>query len=200
MLPIAASTAGPRRREQKKHGPIDADRVLANISPIPAPRSPEWKKATDYLVQEKEWSLEQASAPEGGPVSPLIRGSILHRCLEEYAKDGKLRIARPFAAEFPAVRVLSGKKGKVPCRRGPVVRSRHGERRTGMDIPPSADGILRTTLPVPERERDRERHHGPRDRQGRTGVCGGLQGHDIENDEALQSLMDHYRPQAGSTW
>lgn len=195
MLPADARAAGARPREEKKARTIDADRVLANITAVPAPRSPEWKKATDYLVQEKEWSLEQASAPESGPVSPLIRGSILHRCLEEYAKTGSCDCAA-IAGEFPAVRALRGEeRERFLAGVEPVVRSVTESEELAWIFHRKPTAY--SELPFLYRKGN-EIVSGVIDRvvvkDGR-GYVVDYKAITLENDDALQSWMDHYRPQ-----
>jgi len=173
---------------------IDADRVLANISAIAAPQSPEWKKAID-LIQEKEWSLEQASAPESGLVSPLIRGSIFHRCLEEYAKTGSCDYTA-VAGEFPEVRALRAEeRERFLANVGMVIRSvtESDELAWIFHRQPTAY----SELPFLYRKGN-EIVSGIIDRvvvrDGR-GYVVDYKAITIENDEALQSWMDHYRPQ-----
>jgi ATP-dependent exoDNAse (exonuclease V) beta subunit len=85
---------------------IDVQRVLNNISAIPRSDALEWKRATDFIEREKEDATGTvALSGEGGPVSPLIRGSILHRCLEEYTKNGAYDIDR-IIAEYPEIITL----------------------------------------------------------------------------------------------
>ena len=195
MLPADAPAAGSRPREQKKARTIDADRVLANISSIPASRSPEWKKATDYLIQEKEWSLEQAPAPGSGPVPPLIRGSIVHRCLEEYAKTGSCDCAA-VAGEFPEVRALRGEeRERFLAVVEPVIHSVTGSEELAWIF--HRQPTAYSELPFLYRKGN-EIVSGIMDRvivkEGR-GYVVDYKAIAIENDETLQSWIDHYRPQ-----
>ena len=195
MLPVAAPAAGSRPREQKKTGPIDAERVIANISSIPPSRSPEWKKATDYLVQDKEWSLEQTSAPGSGPVSPLIRGSVFHRCLEEYAKTGSCDCTA-IAGGFPEVRALRGEdREKFLAGVEPVIRSITGNEELSWIF--HRQPTAYSELPFLYRKGN-EIVSGIIDRvvikEGR-GYVIDYKAITIENDEALQSWIDHYRSQ-----
>jgi len=85
---------------------IDVQRVLNNISPIPRSDAFDWKRATDFIEREKEDAAGTvALSGEGEPVSPLIRGSLLHRCLEEYTKNGAYDIDR-LIAEYPEINTL----------------------------------------------------------------------------------------------
>ncbi|MEK6742662.1 MAG: UvrD-helicase domain-containing protein [Nitrospirota bacterium] len=194
VLPIEAFDARSRLPEQKRTQRIDADKVLANISAIAAPQSPEWKKAID-LIQEKEWSLEQASAPESGPVAPHVRGSIFHRCLEEYATTKSCDPAA-VAGEFPEVRALSEEeRGRFLAGVGMVIRSvtESDELAWIFHRQPAAY----SELPFLYRKGN-EIVSGIIDRvvvkDGR-GYVVDYKTKTIENDEALQSQMDHYRPQ-----
>jgi hypothetical protein len=194
MQPVAAPAVGSRLRE-KKATTVDANRVLANISSIPASRSPEWKKATDYLIQEKEWSLEQTSAPGSGPVSPLIRGSVFHRCLEEYAKTGSCDCAA-VAGEFSEVRALHGEeRERFLAGVEPVVRSITGNEELAWIF--HRHPTAYSELPFLYR-RGTELVSGIIDRvvikEGR-GYVVDYKAITIESNEALQSWMDHYRPQ-----
>jgi hypothetical protein len=72
--------------------------MLDNISPIPRSETPEWKRATDFIVQGVGSPDETPLASdEAGYISPLTRGSVLHRCLEEYTKTGAYDIDRIIA-------------------------------------------------------------------------------------------------------
>jgi hypothetical protein len=85
---------------------IDVQRVLNNISPIPRSDAIEWKRATDFIEREKEDTTgTPALAGEARGLSPLIRGSVLHRCLEEYTKNGAYDIDG-ITAEYPEIMTL----------------------------------------------------------------------------------------------
>ena len=195
VLPADAPAAPSRPREQKKAHPIDPEKVLANISSIPASRTPAWKKATDYLIQEKEWSLEQASAQENGPVSPLIRGSVFHRCLEEYAKAGGCECT-DIAGEFPEVRALSAEaRERFLAGVTPVIHSITESEELAWIF--HRQPTAYSELPFLYRKGN-DIVSGIIDRvvvsDGR-GYVVDYKAIAIENDEALQSWMDHYRPQ-----
>lgn len=85
---------------------MDAKAVLDNLAVIPASGSGEWKKATDYLAEMKERPIEEAALPSAGGVSPLLRGSVLHRCLEDLTRNGTFDLDR-IAREFPAIGALA---------------------------------------------------------------------------------------------
>jgi len=89
--------------EQGVSAQIDVQQVLNNISPIPRSNALEWKRATDFIEQEKKDAAGTvALSGEGRGISPLIRGSILHRCLEEYTKNGAYDIDG-ITAEYPEI-------------------------------------------------------------------------------------------------
>jgi hypothetical protein len=85
---------------------IDPKTILDNITPIPRSETPEWKRATDFIVQGAGSPDETPFASdEARNISPLIRGSVLHRCLEDYTKSGAYDINR-IIAEYPEIMAL----------------------------------------------------------------------------------------------
>jgi ATP-dependent exoDNAse (exonuclease V) beta subunit len=96
----AARTEEPVRPGTGKRVMIDAEQVKANIAPLAASRTPEWKKATDLLAPEMAWSPEQPALREERPLPPLVRGSILHRCIEEHGRSGTCDLSAVLAG-FP---------------------------------------------------------------------------------------------------
>jgi ATP-dependent helicase/nuclease subunit A len=84
-------------------GQIDVQGVIKNLSPVPPSRSAEWKRATDFIEQDAETALElfsrQASVET---VSPLTRGLVLHRCLDEHTRPGSYSLER-IIADFPDI-------------------------------------------------------------------------------------------------
>ena len=82
---------------------IDVRQIIDNLSPIAPSKAPEWKRATDFIEHEKETALELLSLQTAsGAVSPLTRGTVLHRCLEAYTKQGSYEIER-IIADFPEI-------------------------------------------------------------------------------------------------
>ncbi len=68
-------------------GTISADtkNVGENISPLPLAKITVWKKVTDFLVQKDEGLLDvYPDHHPGAGISPLTRGSVMHRCLQEF--------------------------------------------------------------------------------------------------------------------
>jgi len=81
----------------------DIKRIICNISPIPHSETVEWKNATDFIDHDREESLEKFMPAIGATaVSPLTRGSVLHRCLEAQVKTGYYDLAR-IITEFPDI-------------------------------------------------------------------------------------------------
>ncbi|HWR72209.1 MAG TPA: PD-(D/E)XK nuclease family protein, partial [Nitrospirota bacterium] len=112
MAPDQGHGAPAAAGEERPRPAVDANSVLDNLARIPVSGSGEWKKATDYLLEKRELHPEeQLDAPIGG-VSPLIRGSILHRCLEDLARHGSYDLDR-IAQEFPAIGALAGDDRKA---------------------------------------------------------------------------------------
>ena len=98
--PCAARTVkvvpgGEGRTDDTEARPLDLPVLIANLSPIERSLSPEWKKATGFIRHDTEASPETL-VPHAGPggVSPLTRGTVLHRCLEEFTKTGEYDAAR----------------------------------------------------------------------------------------------------------
>ena len=94
---------GPVGTEQGRVEKIDTRHLIDNLSALPASKSPEWKRATDFIEQAKETTLELLSI-QAAPnvVSPLTRGSVLHRCLEAYTKQGSYNLEQ-IIAEYPDI-------------------------------------------------------------------------------------------------
>jgi|GEM_PF-1733551 len=88
---------------QEPERPADIRRIISNISPIPHSETVEWKYATDFIDHSREESLEKFMPAIGTTtVSPLTRGSVLHRCLETQVKTGLYDLAR-IITEFPDI-------------------------------------------------------------------------------------------------
>ena len=170
--------------------------VIDNLSPVPRSETPAWKTATDYIHQEKEESAEKLFLQSGArAVSPLTRGSVLHRCLEEFTKDGAYDLNR-IIMEYPDILAL-GDDAKQP-------------------FVDDAASVLNAMLSkeefrwIFERRPDsyselpflyRKGHafvSGKIDRvviKDNTGYVIDYKAIVIENDDALKSWLDHYRPQ-----
>ncbi len=68
---------------------LDAASLISNISPVLVKESLGWKKATDYIEAGEQDMLIGPAPQAGAAASSLIRGSVLHRCLEEFTKTGE---------------------------------------------------------------------------------------------------------------
>lgn len=89
-------SAAPRNATQQQTPDLsrahtmDMSAVMDRIAPIPASTSPEWKKATDFLEDEKESTVATLNQKAGSsPISPVLRGTVLHRCLEQLTTSGE---------------------------------------------------------------------------------------------------------------
>jgi double-strand break repair helicase AddA len=186
-------SGGPARLPVKQ---IDVRRVIGNLSPVPPSRSPEWKRATDFIEQDTETALElfsrQASVET---VPPLTRGTVLHRCLEEQTKLGAYSLER-ICVGFPEIQSL--------------------EERARQRFMDNARSVLKRVLMNSELAWVFERTvHAYSElpflyKRGNTLVSGVIdrvvirndRAHVVdykaillENDKALQAWSDHYRPQ-----
>jgi ATP-dependent helicase/nuclease subunit A len=102
----AGDEAGQGASERLPGERIDVRRVIGNLSPIPPSRSPEWKRATDFIEHDTETALELYSHQVAvETVSPLTRGIVLHRCLEDHTKSGSYSLERIIAG-FPDIQSL----------------------------------------------------------------------------------------------
>ena len=85
---------------------VDTDAIRENLRPIPRSEMAEWKKATDFIPRDNEMFLEKLILQEGPRiVSPLTRGSVLHRCLEDYTKTGAYSLDS-IVTDFPDLMML----------------------------------------------------------------------------------------------
>ncbi len=189
----ALRTGKPRHASSSK---IDIKTVIDNLAPIPPSKSPEWKRATDFIEHEKEAAIELASLQTApGDVSPLTRGSLLHRCLEDYAKFGSYRIEQ-IITEYPdilsleteIVRQFTDDAGSVL---GTVLSNRELAWIFGREAGTYSE------LPFLYK-RENALVSGIIDRvviRGGKGYIIDYKAIFIENDEVLRAWTDHYRPQ-----
>ncbi len=182
---------------QEAAGPpaIDAREVAANLAPAGREPSWEWKRATDLLQPEREHLLEGMPPALAGEVPPLARGSLLHRCLEEQAKNG-VYDAAILAAEFPEFLALGSEERErflsgVERLLGPLL----GNPELAWIFKPRASA--HTELPFLLR-REREIISGTIDRvviENGRGFVVDYKAIALRDDEDLRSWIDHYRPQ-----
>jgi ATP-dependent helicase/nuclease subunit A len=190
-----AAVPGMRPAEPLRETVIDADEVIANIAPIPPSKSPEWKRATDLLSSEKEWSLEQPALQEGRILSPLIRGTVFHRCLEEYSRTGAFDLDAVLAG-FPEVLSLDREmRDRFAAEAGAVLRSITESNELSWIFEPRPASY--SELPFLFRSGN-DIVSGAIDRvvvRGHTGYVIDYKATIIRSDDDLQSWIDHYRPQ-----
>jgi ATP-dependent helicase/nuclease subunit A len=105
MRALEQEPAGERRPGQDRTLAEDVDFkiVIDNISPLPPSGAVEWKRVTDFIEQKQEAPLELFSTrTDAGRVSPLTRGSVLHKCLEEHTTKGAFDLNR-ILEDYPEV-------------------------------------------------------------------------------------------------
>jgi ATP-dependent helicase/nuclease subunit A len=175
---------------------IDVQRVLDNISPLPRSETLEWKRATDFIEQEKEDATETlALLGENRAVSPFTRGSVLHRCLEEYTKSGTYDIDR-ITAEYPEIMTLGhDAQNNVKVDAKSILRSVLGNRDSAW-IFESRDTSY-SELPFLYKK-GHSLVSGVIDRvviKDGQGFVVDYKSILIENDDALISWKEYYRPQ-----
>lgn len=191
---IGSPQTGKHRQLPSAH--LDIPTIIDNLASIPPSQSLEWKRATDFIEHEKETAIDLASLQTlAGAVSPLARGSVLHRCLEDYAKFGSYEIER-IIAEYPDIMSL--------------------ETTILQQFIDDAGSVLGTVLSNKEHAWIFEREAGSYSelpflyKRGNSIVSGiidrlvirGSKGYiidykaiSIENDDTLKAWRDHYRPQ-----
>jgi ATP-dependent helicase/nuclease subunit A len=104
--PSAREAAVPAARPDA--AVFDAQTVASNLSGLPFSGTLEWKKATDFIETVEE---EMVAAPAIADISPLLRGSILHRSLEELTKKGSYNIEE-ILKEYPEA-AAAGKEARA---------------------------------------------------------------------------------------
>lgn len=197
VVPMAAASAESSRGERQQEVTVDGEAIIRRISPVPAAETPEWKKATDYIDGDREWFLEQPFVGEGagGAVSPLVRGTILHRCLETLTASGTYDVQQT-AREFPEIVTLGkGAQEKFLKNIEGVLRSVVDNKDFGWIFARRPGSY--SELPFLFRK-GRAIISGIIDRvivREDKGFVIDYKAILIENEEALASWKDHYRPQ-----
>ncbi len=195
-IPVDRSAA-PRSgtNEQKQQPVIDPIAIIENISPLPSSDGILWKKATDFLAPVREQAVEQAVAREGECLSPLTRGSFFHRCLELAATSGSFDLDRVMR-EFPEVLALAPDERLLfQSEAEKILRSVTGNEELAW-IFKQHSGVY-SELPFLYRK-EHEIISGIIDRlvvKDKAGYVIDYKSIAVESDEALQSWIDHYRPQ-----
>ena len=188
-----------RRRTELKTAelstPLDPVAVLGNIEPLPASRVEKWSKATDHLDGKKELPLEQPVPPEGQLVSPFTRGNMNHRSIEEYATTGDFDLAL-IAKEFPEVMALGADdRSEFLNEAKTLLRGLMGNEELAWVFKQQPGAYAE--LPFLYRKGN-EIVSGVIDRlivKDGAGYVVDYKSIAVESDEALQSWIDHYRPQ-----
>ncbi len=91
----------------------DTKNVGENISPLPSTKTPEWKKVTDVLVQKDEGLLDiYPGHHPGAGVSALTRGSVMHRCLQEFTIQGAYDLDK-IISEFSDLPASDSTEGRI---------------------------------------------------------------------------------------
>jgi len=188
----AAPKPGLSAQEQRT---IDPKTIIENISPLPRSDSSPWKNATDFLLPLKEQAVEQEMPRVATGLSPLTRGSFFHRCLELAAASGGFDLDKVLR-EFPEVLALApDERMRFQAEAEQVLRSVTGSE--------ALDWIFKqqpgaySEIPFLYRKGN-EIISGVIDRlivKDNTGYIIDYKSIAVGNDEALQSWIDHYRPQ-----
>lgn len=97
---LASAERAPEERRPAAER-IAVKELLENLAPVAPSQTAEWKRATDFVDRELPFEPPLPPSAETS-VSPLVRGSVLHRCLEEYAKQGAFDLGRVIAS-FPGL-------------------------------------------------------------------------------------------------
>ncbi len=185
-----------RKNEAQREREVELQTILDNISPIPRSETPEWKRATDFIVQGVESLAETPFvSDEAMYISPLTRGSVLHRCLEEYTKAGACDIDR-IITEYPEIMALGrDARHNVTVAIESIVSSVLGNQdsawiferrdRSYSELPFLYKKSQSLVSGIIDRVVIREGIGSVVDYKSIL----------IENDEALKSWKEHYRPQ-----
>jgi ATP-dependent exoDNAse (exonuclease V) beta subunit len=106
FVAIAQDPAHLPGDDQHAAAASESETVLRNLGPCPRSSSPEWKRATDLLSEDREEASAVPSVPSVvRSVSPLVRGNVMHRCLEEHARTGAY-VLENIIPEFPDLLAL----------------------------------------------------------------------------------------------
>ncbi len=101
MLPVLKTGVFEKEQKEETRLMVNAQIILENIAPVPSSTSLEWRTATDLILREREDAVGHLTLEKNGDmISPLTRGSILHRCFEEHTKTGACDLER-IIDEYP---------------------------------------------------------------------------------------------------
>jgi len=187
----------PRRGRSEQGQPpvIDPTAIIENISPLPQSDSIPWKKATDFLLPLREQPVEQEIPRDAAYLSPLTRGIFFHRCLELAATTGRFDLDRVMR-EFPEVMGLApDERLRFQSEAELVLRSVTGNEELAWIFKQQPGSYAE--LPFLYR-RGNEIISGVIDRvvvKEGAGYVIDYKSIAVDSDEALQTWIDHYRPQ-----
>jgi ATP-dependent helicase/nuclease subunit A len=174
---------------------MDLAAVLLNIGPIATSYAERWTTATDHLALGKELTVEQPAARDGEPVSPFTRGNINHRSLEEYATTGDFNLA-VIAKEHSEVAALGAEeRERFLADTERVLRSLTGNEELAWVFKQQPGSFAELPFLY---HKGNEIISGVIDRlvvKDGAGYVIDYKSITIENEAALQSWIDHYRPQ-----
>jgi ATP-dependent helicase/nuclease subunit A len=199
-LPAPVNAEGVCAPDHGETGPaltdVDLKAMIESLSPIPRSETLEWKKATDFIHHEKEETVEKLLVPaETHPVPPLARGSVLHRCLEQHAKNGSYDM-NGIIAGYPEIALLDPSRQTAFIEDARRVLAAVLEKTAHAWIfEPGPQAY--TELPFLYR-RERTLVSGVMDRvviRNGEGFVIDYKAILVESDAALASWLDHYRPQ-----
>jgi ATP-dependent exoDNAse (exonuclease V) beta subunit len=189
-------SSGKDGQQGTASSPLDVKAVINNLSPVHRSETPEWKTATDFILQEKDAGIERPSL-QADPrvISPLTRGSVLHRCLEEHTITGAYDLDR-IMKEYPDLRALGNEvRQSFASDAGSVLKNALNNKEHAWIFERRPDSY--SELPFLYK-RAHDIVSGKIDRvvvKGGKGYVIDFKAIFIENDEALKSWTDHYRPQ-----
>jgi hypothetical protein len=180
-------------RQQEAAGDLDIKTIIDNLSPLPRSETLEWKSATDFIHQGEIGSLiTRTGAPA---VSPITRGSVLHRCLEDVTKTGTYDLDR-IIMDYPDIPAMGSdiRQSFISDVRS-VLNSVLGRKEFGWIFERRPDAYSELPFLC---KKGRALVSGIIDRiviRDGIGHVIDYKAIIIENDEALATWKNHYRPQ-----
>jgi len=196
VVDLTPQNSGPATNVEQTLVDIPVQSVMDSIAPLPRSESPGWKKATDLIEQIEGSAIEALLAPvENRAVSPLTRGNVLHRCLEEHTRKGNFDLNK-IIKEFPDILMLEDKFQEDFCSDVNAILTRILGNKDLAWIFERADSTF-SELPFLYQQNHRL-ISGIMDRvviKDNTCHVVDYKSILIENDEALNAWKDHYRPQ-----
>jgi ATP-dependent helicase/nuclease subunit A len=194
----AGELGGPTAQRADRRQPaagIDPGKVLDNLAPVPFSEALRWKKATDLLTGEAERIPGRPASQMPATVSPHTRGSILHRCLEEYSRVGSANVG-DLLKEFPDVQELEeGLRSRFQDETADVLAALTGNEELAWIFRPQSSAwselpfLFRSGGDIVSGIIDRVVV-----REGK-GYVIDYKAVAVADEASLQELMNHYRPQ-----